>query len=238
MNYKQHVSEEQLIDLALGNLSEDKKKKVYEHMEHCGTCHRKLENWRFILEKEEKESPNSSVKERIWQDFEEKKHPIHRKRKKPAFVFVLGSAVAIFIVTVGLIFYNQSLERSYQVAYNDDVEEDIISKDYTKQVAVIPVADFPDISGNLWINQSADEMLLEVDGLPQLSDNDYQLWIVYDDNLMEGEVLYIQNGTSRVFFKGDDVGQFKFMKASVEPIGGSVEPTGPETFVVPVGYWE
>ncbi|AMX84357.1 hypothetical protein GS3922_12180 [Geobacillus subterraneus] len=49
---------------------------------------------------------------------------------------------------------------------------------------------------------------------------------------MKGELLTIRHGASRILITGEDVKRFKQVKASLEPKGGSVTPTGPETFIV------
>lgn len=75
-------------------------------------------------------------------------------------------------------------------------------------------------------------MLLEVDGLEELINQDYQLWIIYTDNSIDHEILPTQNGMTRMLFRDIDVDEFKKLKASVEPRGGSIEQTGPDTFIV------
>ncbi|RKQ35704.1 anti-sigma factor [Oceanobacillus halophilus] len=236
MSYNKHVPEEWMIELALGNISNEKRDDVLQHINRCEACRTEFESWKQIFSKQPSEQPTDSVKEKVWKDFQETKQPVKRKRKSLVITFAISSAAAIFFLAMGLIFYNPATNHSYQIAHNENIEEDILNQSQTKQVAVIPVADFMDVSGNLWINDSTHEMLLEVDGLNHLPDHDYQLWIVYKDDEMDGELLSIQDGASRVFFKGKDVEQLKLLKASVEPLGGSVVPTGPETFVVPVGY--
>ncbi|WP_179151868.1 anti-sigma factor [Oceanobacillus senegalensis] len=236
MNYSSHISEEKIIDVALGQATENVRHEVLQHTEVCETCQDKLLNWKQLFKENSTEKPSPTVKEKIWDDLATVKTPIAKKRKKRAIVFGSISSAAIVFLAIGLLFFNKPREGSYQVVHNDDIQIDIFQPDdSTEQISVIPVADFTDVSGNLWFNDTTHEMLLEVDGLTNLADHDYQLWFVYKDNKIKGgEVLSIQDGVSRVFFRGKDIDQFKLLKASVEPIGGSAKPTGPETFIVPL----
>lgn len=232
MKQHKHLSEEQLIDIVLGNLPEN------EHIKNCEHCQAKIDRWSQILRHEIKESPSEHLKGNIWAEFEKAKKPKRKIPRKSILIYSFGTIAAIFVIAIGLIFYKSSLVPSYEVTFNDEIDKHIQHEAETKQVAVIPVADFPEISGNLWINDHTNELLLEVDGLENLVNNDYQLWIIYDEDQMDGEILSIQDGTSRVFMKSDHVGSLELLKGSLEPLGGSSEPTGPEMFVVPLGYLE
>jgi|GEM_PF-1073247 len=177
-------------------------------------------------------SAPEGLKERLWVLAKEMKGaPRNWKRLRPAFVSVL----ALFLVGVILLGSNFRIisHQSYEVSKNDDIPVNFIqSKPDTKELHITPVADNPQMNGSLWLNNASHEMLLEVEGLPEYPNQDHQLWIFYIDNDVTGEILPVKNGTTRIFFRGIDVGQFKLIKASVEPKGGSPEPTGPSSFLI------
>lgn len=230
MRQTNHLSEEQVIDLVLGNLTEN------DHVKKCDYCQAKLDSWSQILHQEISETPSEQMKEDIWTTFDKLRKPKQKIPRRRAFIYSFATVAAVLVIAVGLLFYKTSLVPSYEVSFNDDIDRHIQHEAETKHVAVIPVADFPEISGNLWINDHTNELLLEVDGLKNLVNYDYQLWILYDEDKMDGEVLSIQDGTSRVFLKTNQVGSLELLKGSLEPLGGSSEPTGPEMFIVPVSY--
>lgn len=227
-----HFSEEVLIDYVLGEAPEDRQHEICKHLEKCTKCREINDNWIEVFNQQTNAQPPADLKDKIWKEAMTKRSP---RKKQRTFVFGLSSAAAVFLLLFGLLMNNHSNFYSYQVAHNDDiVTANIQSNPQTEQLSVIPVADFNDIKGRLWINGMSQELLLEVDGLADITDKDYQLWIIYDNDEIKGELLSTVNGTSRILIKGNDVPQFKIIKASIEPLGGSQEPTGPETFVVPL----
>ena len=229
-----HIPEEKIIDLALGNItSADELAELEHHLASCARCQHKLSAWRRMTETESNIEPSAALKEKIWQDVTAEK-PRRKAAKVPVIVSIAAAAVLLF--ALGLYQLKPTVDSpAMEVAQNDDIaEENLLHYPETKQLAIVPVSDFNHIRGNLWINNLTEEMLLEVDGLIRLKGQDYQLWIIYDNNDIQGELLSIEDGASRVLFKGPDIREFKLIKASVEPKGGSQKPTGPETFVVPL----
>lgn len=229
-----HIPEEKIIDYALGNIAQNNIHDLEEHIQSCPKCRESLNNWQGIFDEEIAEKPSADLDEKIWSRVVNQTTPV-RKNRKP-LIFTIGSAAAIILLAIGLIYYRQSITPApYQVAHNEEINTDeILFTPETRQMEVIPVADFNDVQGNLWVNDTRKEMLLEVDGLIQHTDYDYQLWIIYNNNDIDGEVLPIYNGSSKIYFKGMDIQEFKKIKASLEPTGGSEIPTGPETFVIPL----
>jgi len=229
---RKHFTEEALIDFCLGEVSFDRQQEINEHLETCAECKKVTETWLEVLNQQSSVQPSVDLKDKIWENAKKQRMP----GKKPrTFLMAISSAAVLFLLFMGLLLDNRSDFHSYEVAHNDDIQtESIQTNPQTEQLNVIPVAEFHDIKGNLWINGVNQELLLEVDGLADLSDRDYQLWIIYDNDNIKGELLSTIDGSSRVMIKGADVKQFKILKASIEPIGGSPEPTGPETFIVPL----
>ena len=229
-----HIPEERIIDFVLGKIPQHMIIEMKTHLQSCHSCSETLRNWQEILEEDVVAEPSTALQEKIWNSMEEQITPI-RKNRKP-LLYTVASAVAIVLLAIGLLFYRQSSTHApYQVAHNEEINtQEIQFTPETRQMEVIPVADYKDVHGNLWINDARKEMLLEVDGLVNHTDYDYQLWIIYNNNDIDGEILPIYNGSSKVFFKGMDVQEFKSIKASLEPTGGSNIPTGPETFVIPI----
>lgn len=234
MKFSQHIQEQKLVDYVLGNLDRNEQFQIQQHLDQCVRCKKIMENWSMVLNKEETSfaQPSPLLKEKLWAKIEQN-HKSARQMRKPKLIFGLSSLAVILIFMIGLFYYNKTMEKSYEVAKNDEIpQETIQTKPDTKQIAIVPVSHFNHINGTIWINKVTEEMLLEVNGLTNLHNKDYQLWIIYSNDEIIGEILAIQNGSSRIFFKGEDVNHFKYIKASVEPKGGSTLPTGPETFQV------
>lgn len=233
MNYS-HIPEEKLIDYILGNVAPEEMQQINNHIQSCPTCRETLGNWSSMLrEKEEKIAPE--LKNRLWESVHKENIPVRKNRKQ--LLYVIGSAAAIFLLAISVIWYKESLfQPEYQIAQNEEINSETIQLNAdTIQMEVVPLADYQHVTGSLWMNDREKEMLLEVDGLINHANYDYQLWFIYQNNDMDAEILSIFNGSSKIYIKGMDVEKFKLIKASLEPIGGSTAPTGPETFIIPVG---
>ena len=231
---KRHILEVQLVDFVLGNASAELQEKIVKHTNICTQCEKRLKEWNLVLSEPTNVKPSLVLKEIVVEKVERKLQP-KVKRSKQRYIVAICSAVIFFLTLLGLLIDNHLSGNTYEIARNDEINRRSFQKNsLTQQVAVIPVSDFNDITGNLWINDVSQELLLEVDGLAHISNRDYQLWIVYDNDEIRGELLSTKEGASQVMIKGSDVRQFKFIKASLEPLGGSAEPTGPETFTIPI----
>jgi len=93
---------------------------------------------------------------------------------------------------------------------------------------MVPLATAAAIDGQLFLNKQTNEVVFFADGLMPLQTNDYQLWIVHENDYWNGQLLQIRDGSVRVYYKSPDITLLKYFKVSVEPRGGSLSPTGPE----------
>ncbi|WP_172643501.1 anti-sigma factor [Geobacillus thermocatenulatus] len=240
-----HIPETKIVDWLLGALPEQEKEDVSNHLKHCLECQRLLEAWKDIGLKEtaQYEAPPLSHKERIWAQAEAKRQTARAQRKVRIASGLIGIALAVSLFALRLFVPDGGRDDSHGrpggayryeiVNQNDDIPiERIIHNPATKQIPIEPSAFFQQLDGTVWLNDETEEMLMEIEGLPPFAARDYQLWIIYANNEVKGELLTIRHGAARIFITGEDVKQFKQIKASLEPKGGSAAPTGPETFIV------
>ncbi|MCM3799025.1 anti-sigma factor [Caldifermentibacillus hisashii] len=236
MMKSKHIPEEQLVDYLLGNIGEWDAKQIKAHLNHCKKCQNLLSDWQFLLRQDHKQfQPSQSMKDRIQHSIIQVEEKSFKRRTvigKPGLLF--ATIACVFLIFYSVHSYYQDINtRNYEIAENDEIPpETIQSAPHTQQIKVTPVSEFNQINGYVWVNRNRNEMLLEVDGLEELINQDYQLWIIYMDNSIDHEILPTQNGMTRMLFRDIDVDEFKKLKASVEPRGGSIEQTGPDTFIV------
>lgn len=240
MKFNRHIPEQLIIDYALGSLEDnDKQEEIRDHLRECTSCYEVMESWQHMLagQPESQVQPSNELKEALRQEVVRQTEPVRRKRKRPALVFAVSSLAVILLLYIGLTNLNYSDDPSFEMVQHEDIPGVMMQSDpETIEKSIIPVADFDQVSGMMWMNNINQEIMLEVDGLENIGNRDYQLWIVDHDDNLEGEVLLIDDGVSRVFIKGKDVEHFQWIKASLEPAGGSEIPTGPDTFIVPVDF--
>lgn len=231
-----HIPEEQLVDYLLGNIGEGDAKQINAHLCHCKKCQYLLSDWQCLLSQDHKQiQPSQSMKDHIQHSINQLEEKSFKRRTvigKPGFLFATIACLCLIFYSVQNYFQDTN-KRNYEIAENDEIPSKTIqSEPHTQQIKVTPVSEFNQINGHVWVNSDRNEMLLEVDGLKELINQDYQLWIIYADNSIEHEILPTQNGMTRMLFRGIDVDEFKQLKASIKPRGGSIEQTGPDTFIV------
>ncbi|MDC3413468.1 anti-sigma factor [Aquibacillus sp. 3ASR75-11] len=232
-----HVDEEIIVDFILNNLTNEKKEAVESHLFSCEKCRIKFQVWNDTIggETQPKEiNPSPKLKSRLMNSIEALP-PKRKKRqtfwKKPAIV--LMSLTAGFILVIGLFQLMRDDSPSYVVMQNNEaMGENVLSDPNTTRLNIEPMSNDNRISGDIWLNNTTDELFLKVGGLTPLSTKDYQLWVVHTNDKWDGKILNIQDGSALVYYKGSDLGSLKLLKVSIEPSGGSATPTGPETFFI------
>ncbi len=233
MSVHKHLPEEIIVDYVLNQLRNEERKRVAMHLERCHRCQNIVAEWNVLLKTEtEPTFSTDAIKERL---FEHIRKDRRRKQRKliPRFVVAATTAAILFLV-LSLSAYKDTIQRpDYVVSKNDEIPlETIQTSRYTHELNIVPVREFPHVNGHVRVNADTNEMLLEVSGLYVFPNRDYQLWIIYSDDQIVDEIIPVENGSTRMFFKGVEVAEFKMVKASVEPRGGSKQQTGPETFIV------
>lgn len=237
MEHKQHLYEEKIIDYILGNIDEKEVKKISIHINQCEHCQRILNNWKFVLHKrpDEVRNPSKLLKLRVWNSIENLQNRSKQiKRLKPSILFTSIALIIIILFTTTNLFSEKTNEKYFATEQQnaDFVEKNFQENQHTQQLPIIPVNNQNDLNGNVWVNVVTKEMLLQVKGLEPFTNQDHQLWIIYNDDTFDYEVLPIVNGETKIFIEGVNVEEFKLLKASLEPKGGSSNQIGPEIFFV------
>ncbi|MDQ0233446.1 anti-sigma factor domain-containing protein [Metabacillus malikii] len=232
MSSNLHVTEQNMIDYLEGSLQHDEELTIKIHLQQCDKCSQTLMQWQSLLgAKQAKPSP--LLKERIWESIEEKQK-VKRSPSAKVYFITIGSIAAVLLL--GLLSFNNS--QSKLPNPNEMKVQAFQEQPHTQQMNITPITnnrESRELDGNIWINNTTDELLLEVYGLPKLNDRDYQLWMIYHDNEVKDEILPIeQNGSSRIFIRSKNLIQLKQIKASIEPKGGSHSQTGPDTFIIEI----
>ncbi|MFB4167141.1 hypothetical protein [Virgibacillus sp. JSM 102003] len=236
MTFNKHISESAIIDYLIGNLKQEENSEVIRHVNQCQACQETMKSWDGLLgdQEQNKAVPSEALKAKLDNSIDkEETKQLKKGRIKPLYLFS-SIATALFLF-VGLLSSTSSQPpmMEEEVVYNDNIQvEQIQSNPGTIQHEIRPESRFDYVSGNVWINNRTRELLIEIDGLMNLNGHNYQLWMIDKNNRMEGKLLPLEDGSVKVLYRGKDVNEIKFIKSSIEPAGGSSEPTGPETFTV------
>ncbi|WP_163539523.1 anti-sigma factor [Gracilibacillus sp. YIM 98692] len=237
MVQKHHLTEEAIIDYIEGNSGERANRQVKQHMDHCETCHELYQFWKETLEHDEALAPTPELKKNLDKAIKHKSQKKKRLSIVPKPLVTIGSIVIVFVFIMGLydIVQNRTYQPSgYEILQNEEIQSDdlFVNSSYVEEHELNSNREYDNVDGKVWVNSQTDEVLLEVEGLTSLETNDHQLWIMDKNDRMEGELLIVEDGVTRVLYRFDDLSQYKLLKGSIEPLGGSQQPTGPATFFV------
>ncbi|PWU66890.1 anti-sigma factor [Gracilibacillus dipsosauri] len=230
-----HLKEEKIIDLLDGNVSEEEKFEIQNHINTCPKCQGVYKFWQNTMESMTDVSPSPSLKERLDESIEKKKS--HRFISFKPIILTASLAIVAFLFwgLNDIVYQSNTVQPEYEIYQNNEINEESLftNSPHVEVQQLVSFSNTSNIDGALWVNKETQEMLLKVKGLEGLEQNDYQLWIVDQDNHAEGELLMVDtNGEAKVLYRLNDLSEYKHIKASVEPLGGSKTPTGPETFFV------
>ncbi|MCF6094634.1 anti-sigma factor [Microaerobacter geothermalis] len=232
--------EEEVVDFVLGKLSPTKQKQFKLHLESCHACAALYHEWSEILNNESIHqmqqaslNPSPSLKRRL---------RFHLILKKGLSFLSLHPSVSFsmigFIVLVALVIglfpnQNQPSGNGNILAEQNQVFQEIpmMADPRTVRYEAVPVIS-SDIRGYVWVNDSSNEMLLLVKGLPPLSNNDYQVWFISANKRSNVGLLNLENQIAHLYFRGGKIEQVENIAVSIEPKGGSHTPTGPDTVYI------
>jgi|SRR5690625_4339719 len=234
MNGKCEWKEEQLFDFVYKKLPEQKAKELLIHLESCEKCQKKVGQWQEIVQDmDETIEPSPLLKEQINDQIKRTIKPKRKKWVTIRTVALVGSLIVFLSVLRIFPFQNTPDHDDYLVKQNEEISENTIVNDpQTNQFNVIPLANFHQVEGKVWINDITNEMLMKVDGLIPVVEKDYQLWLIKENDELDGELLQTEDGRILLYYRGSGLNEVRFLQVSLERKGGSQKPSGPDTFYV------
>jgi len=233
------ASQVHAIDLlpayALGCLEEAEAARVAEHTAQCAACRAELQPYLEVADRLALAAPDALPPARVKQELMRR---IERSAaaasaeprpgwwqqmaglfRRPAPAWALASLILIVVLAAGNIWLWQRLGRSG----GDNTTGQI------RVVAMLPSDAAPQATGKLLISMDGEYGTLVVDGLPPLdASSQYQLWLVRDGQRTSGGVLAVNaHGYGVLEISAPEpLAHYRSFGVTVEPAGGSTEPTG------------
>lgn len=236
---EKHIDEMKMVDYVLNALAREESVKVEEHIKICDTCRTEMEHWRKILQNKTIIEPSAALNQKI-QSITNRNVTPFRKEDRSKRIFMASSLIASVIFAIALYVYfhdnqtdlTETSSQGYIIAQHDQVpEQQLLRQPETARQPLVSLTS-QNVYGELWLNEETNELIFLAEGLIPLERSDYQLWVVHVDDYWNGQLLQLRNGSTRVYYKAEDISLLKYLKVSVEPEGGSLRPTGPEIFHV------
>jgi anti-sigma-K factor RskA len=219
---------------ALSSLDEIEAIRVSEHLAHCPACQAGLRLYMAVADQlawaAHEVAPPARVKQQLMQRIDRQQavpEPPPRpgwwqqlaglfRRSAPAWA--LASLVLIVALAASNIWLWQRVDRSQAN-----------SAGYMQVVALVPTDATPGATGRLVISVDGEYGTLVVDGLSPLdAGHQYQLWLVRDGQRTSGGVFSVsQHGYGVLEISAPQpLVSYPSFDVTVEPVGGSSEPTG------------
>ncbi len=233
---------ENLPAYALGALDAEHTAALETHLDTCESCRAELADYRAIsdtlLTAIPARQPSPALRKRL-----QSRLPSARKSSRPRFTWTF-SQLAVGTALVLLLFMNAfSFVQSRQIQRQ---QASLLQQLKTNQFALSMLAypstqSFPiagkTLSGSVLLDRDRNTAALVMWHLPDLSDEQiYQVWLIQKDGHRVSAGLFRPQGdtsyTTQPIFMKQSLSDFVGIGVTVEPAGGSDQPTGPRVFKV------
>jgi len=233
MEAENHVLES-IPAYALNSMGQEDRLQVQEHLRLCASCRAELDAYQRVVEELAyaipRAIPPADLKHKILHSLPEKRVPVAQTQPASVWqrlwgrqrsfspVWAFTSLFLVIILAASNLWLWQrvsKLEASSQAGF--------------QVVALAGTDKAPQASGMLVISHDGDMGTLVVDSLPPLDDaHQYQIWLNRDGQRANGGVFSVSKdgyGALRIL-TNEPLIQFKTFGITIEPTGGSTEPTG------------
>ncbi|WP_308639719.1 anti-sigma factor [Paenibacillus silvisoli] len=240
-----HYREADWIDYYAGQLSLDACKAMLKHKEDCRSCGRLAAEWELLLDEpgnndRAAEAPSLMPGPAV-------RRSLRRQVRKQAVLDGIRSlamrrrrwltAAAAIVVLIGFIGLNRMLNepanlRSDYVAEHEPTAVRFMNDPRTASYQVHPSGEELG-EGFVWFNDDSSEVLVLLEGLLPTDNHDVQAWAVNDGNRENlGLLQHVEAGRAHLYLKRESLASATLIVLTVEPHGGSANPTMPEAFVI------
>ncbi|WP_235285749.1 anti-sigma factor [Paenibacillus tarimensis] len=231
-------TEEQWVDRIRGSISAEERFLMDTHAETCEECHGIRDEWHRLLAPGEIEPLDDNEVLPLLPSSYERSLFRTVRGMRPNRSAVRGGwlAAAACILVMLLIGGLSKLEGeaeplgAYVSRQVPEAEAVMLAPDSSRYRAL--TIGSGEGEGYVWVSRDSQEVLLMLDGLPAHGQIDYQAWAVSGDRHDSLGVLSWSGSRAHLHVRSPLLQKSDNISISVEPLGGSVQPTGRETFLV------
>jgi anti-sigma-K factor RskA len=230
---------------ALGTLDAQEIRALEAHLQTCAACRSELARYRAIsdnlLMAVPARVPSAALRKRLQNQLPSAQIPQKMVRPRLAWSFgslAMGAAVILLLV-VNLFSFLQMREIQDQQA---SLLQQLRSNQFALSMLAYPSTQaFPiseqNLSGSVLLDRERNTVALVMWHLPELSEDEtYQAWLIgADGSRISAGVFRPQpdvSYTTQPIYAKQDLSNFAGVGVTVEPAGGSEQPTGPRMFAV------
>jgi anti-sigma-K factor RskA len=230
---------------ALGTLDAEDKAALEAHLQSCEACRTELVDYLAISENLlaaiPPRQPSAALRKRLQSQL-----PSAQKQARPRFTlsfsqFAMGAALALLLLMSVFAFVQMRAIQSQQASLQQQLKQSqfalsMLAYPDTQSIP-IPGESGSNLSGSVLLDRDRNTIALVMWRLPELSqDKTYQIWLIEPDGHRVSAGLFRPQPdasyiTQPVFAK-PGISSFVGVGVTVEPAGGSDQPTGPRVFKV------
>jgi hypothetical protein len=223
--------EEEIADLLMDKLTEEKRVQLNRHLLVCERCSALYREWSDVLSPAETlPSPSPTLKRRLMKRVAfDRWTATFIDRLRTASLATKAGLLALCLVGLFALQRDSVIPSAPPVAA--DLPDVAMVMDPQTVLHVVPSAP-GDAKFYVWVNDASNEMLILTKGLTPSAEIDYQVWLVTRGRRSHVGLLHWQNGMAHLYFQGGELGQAENVAVSIEPKGPVFRPTGPDAIFV------
>jgi anti-sigma-K factor RskA len=230
---------------ALGTLDAMDKAALEAHLQTCEACRTELAEYQSVSENLlaaiPPRQPSAALRERL-----QSRLPSAQKRPRPRFAwsfsqFAMGAALAVLLLMSVFSFVQMRAIQNQQASLQQQLKQSQFALSMLAypdtQAVPIPGESGSNLSGSVLLDRDRNTIALVMWRLPELSqDKTYQIWLIEPDGHRVSAGLFRPQPdasyTTQPVFAKPGISNFVGVGVTVEPAGGSDQPTGPRVFKV------
>jgi anti-sigma-K factor RskA len=236
------IFRENLSAYALGALEGDELRALEAHLPTCDSCRAELAEYRAIsdglLTALPPRPPSAALRKRLQSQL-----PSAQKKAQPRFTWsfgrlALGGALALLLLMNAFSFLQMRQIQNQQETLAQQVRTSqfALSMLAYPSTQAIPIA-ADDLTGSVLLDRERNTAALVMWHLPELGeDQTYQAWLIEPDGQRVSAGVFRpqadESYTTKPVYPKQDLSNFVGIGVTVEPAGGSDQPTGQRIFKV------
>ncbi|NIK68270.1 MULTISPECIES: anti-sigma factor [unclassified Paenibacillus] len=239
-------SEEQWIDWLLGKQPGVRYAEMANHLQQCSACREKVTEWQSIFapaagygefdRTADDRLPSDRIRNRL-RSHVRRRGIVKRLRSgwtsRSKWTAALVSAVVAVVCAASLYgsVRQPDDQRNDYVAAHEPEAVDFIHAPETASYKVHPYNNELG-EGYIWFNSDSGEMLVLLDGMLSSRDYDIQAWALEGGSRVNlGLLEQSEKKHAHLYVKAGALVKASQLALTIEPSGGSVEPTSPDAFL-------
>jgi anti-sigma-K factor RskA len=238
------IFRENLSAYALGALDADELRALEAHLQTCDSCRAELAEYRAIsdglLTALPPRPPSAALRKRLQSQL-----PAAQKKTQPRFRFAwsfgklaLGGALALLLLMNLLSFVQMRQIQNQQATLVQQIKTSqfALSMLAYPSTQAIPIA-ADNLTGSVLVDRERNAVALVMWHLPPLSaQQTYQAWLIEPNGQRVSAGTFLpqedESYTTKPVYSKQDLSNFVGIGVTVEPAGGSEQPTGQRVFKV------